>query len=208
MDTELVWYAAYGSNLDRARLGVYLSGGRAPGARRGNPGARDGSPPREYALLRHWGTPLFGGESLTWGGGFALYDAGTTPATSSYMIGSLISWQQLADITAQEMHREPGSVELDRATLQVGRTQVIDPASPYGAVVGLGEHEGLPICTVTTPRPTEAVRREPTAAYLAVIMRGLTRDCGLDVQASAAYLASWDGIGGWSISQVEELVVA
>ena len=50
-----IWYAGYGSNLDVVRFGTYLQGGRAPGTRRDNPGARDTSAPLEEPVARRGG---------------------------------------------------------------------------------------------------------------------------------------------------------
>ncbi|CCH80358.1 hypothetical protein BN12_90013 [Nostocoides japonicum T1-X7] len=44
---DLVWYAAYGSNLSLERFHCYVAGGRPPGGRHTYPGCRDASPPRE-----------------------------------------------------------------------------------------------------------------------------------------------------------------
>ena len=70
-----LWYAAYGSNLARDRFEAYLFGGRPPGATRHYPGARDPRPPRDDRPLLVPGRLFFAGDSPTWGGGIAFYDA-------------------------------------------------------------------------------------------------------------------------------------
>ena len=44
--SDLIWYAAYGSNLDPARFDVYLYGGRPDGGSREYPGTRDATAAR------------------------------------------------------------------------------------------------------------------------------------------------------------------
>lgn len=71
---DLIWYAAYGSNLSAERLHLYLQGGTPAGGRLGVPGARDPSPPRERRAVELAGSVYFAWESPTWGGGIAFLD--------------------------------------------------------------------------------------------------------------------------------------
>ena len=70
----MIWYAAYGSNLDRERFHHYLQGGAAPGAQRVLSGARDTSPPVEERAVTFPGTMFFAWESPTWGGGISFVE--------------------------------------------------------------------------------------------------------------------------------------
>lgn len=83
-----VWYAAYGSNLDRDRFLTYLGGGRPPGATRTYPGARDRRPPANDRPLLLPGALFFAWESPTWGGGIAFYDAAVRRRSMPGPIGS------------------------------------------------------------------------------------------------------------------------
>src|SRR5690349_24775635 len=83
--SDLIWYAAYGSNLDPARFDVYLYGGRPDGGSRDYPGTRDATAALETRPAVLPGDVVFGWESPTWGGGVAFYDAesaGEVPATA------------------------------------------------------------------------------------------------------------------------------
>ncbi|MEV7028327.1 histone deacetylase, partial [Kitasatospora sp. NPDC093558] len=70
---SLVWYAAYGSNLDAARMACYLAGGRPEGAVRDFPGCRDRRPARRDAATVLPGTLYFATHSPVWGGGRGFY---------------------------------------------------------------------------------------------------------------------------------------
>ena len=104
---DLLWYAAYGSNLDPARFDVYLYGGRPPGGSRDYPGTRDADAALETRATELPGEVVFGWDSPTWGGGVAFFDAeesGTVPATAY-----LLTARQFSDVVDQEMWRSPGS---------------------------------------------------------------------------------------------------
>ena len=66
--SDLLWYAAYGSNLDPARFDCYLRGGCPPGATRTYPGTRDAAAAQEPRATRIPGQVVFGWDSPTWGG--------------------------------------------------------------------------------------------------------------------------------------------
>ena len=104
-----LWYAAYGSNLARDRLEAYLSAAGRPAPPRHYPGARDASPPSDDRPLLLPGH-LFAGESPTWGGGIAFYDADARGTV--YARAYRITAEQFSDLAAQEMRRDPGA-ELD-----------------------------------------------------------------------------------------------
>src|SRR5689334_10989150 len=104
---DLVWYAAYGSNLDPDRFGCYLRGGRPPGATRDYPGTRDRSPAREVRAAELPGRLVFAWDSPTWGGGIAFYDP--DGVDSVLAAAYLLTRRQFADVLEQEMWREPGA---------------------------------------------------------------------------------------------------
>lgn len=121
-----LWYAGYGSNIDEDRFTCYLTGGRPPGARRENPGARDPSPPQAQRPVVLPGQMFFGWESATWGGGVAFLDARAegTALARAY----LITGEQFADVAAQEMHRTPGDPDL--APLELAQSWRTAPTPP------------------------------------------------------------------------------
>ncbi|QNG35223.1 histone deacetylase [Geodermatophilaceae bacterium NBWT11] len=190
-----VWYAAYGSNTLASRFDCYLRGGRPAGGARTYPGCRDTAPPRASTALRVPGRLVFGGTSTVWGGGMAFLDdvaPGTAPARAW-----LVTAGQFADVAAQEMHAEPGTVALD--AVPVGRHH-LGPGR-YETVVRLGDRDGVPVLTLTCPEPPPPA--PPSAAYLRVLAAGLV-EAGWPAAAVVDHLAV---ASTWARADVAALLV-
>ncbi|GHF37602.1 hypothetical protein FHX82_006368 [Amycolatopsis bartoniae] len=200
----LVWYVSYGSNMNAARFGCYLSGGMPDGGRLAFPGCRNPEWP-----LRSLGCELPGGiyfatESLTWGGGRAFYDPALpgTAAARAY----LITAGQFSDVVAQEMYREPGA-DLDlTAALATGRA-TLGPGR-YETLVCAGELDGHPLLTFTAPWEwTDVELLAPSAPYLRMLASGLCEAHGWDRARAAAYLAARPGAAGtWTAEGILAVV--
>jgi hypothetical protein len=218
---RLAWYVAYGSNLDRTRLGCYLAGGRAAGAARSHPGCRDRRAPTAERAVTMPGTVYFAWESPTWTGGIAFYDpgpgcAGGAGSAEAQGQAYLLTAGQVADLLTQEMHREPAAVaqpgldpDLDLDAVLAGETLVLGPGR-YERVQPLPPIEGLPALTFTAPWGCGDVPlTAPAPGYLRVLGRGLAATRGWPPARSAAYLASRPGAAGaWSAAEVEEVLAA
>ena len=186
-----VWYVSYGSNMSRGRLLCYLQGGRPSGATQAQPGARDPRPPVADTPAHLPGRVYFAGNSLTWGGGIAFYDhdrPGPTPARAYR-----ITIGQFADITAQEMGREPVAGSEVEELLAAGApagSYMIGPGR-YETLLNVGEREGLPMLTFTSPDGFDGVTHAaPSSAYLAMLARGLREGHGWADEQIAGYLDS------------------
>ena len=183
---ELVWYAAFGSNLLPSRLGAYLGGGRPAGSRRTYSGGRDTAPPRESRTVTLPGHLHFGGLSTVWGGGLAFYDPARRDRCT--VRAYLITFGQFSDLVAQEARRSVGT---DLVLASDGHTyhglSVI-----YDAVVPIGELDGRPMLTLTTT----AVHQEnaPSAEYVTVILAGLADGFGLTDAERVDYLLAAGGV--------------
>lgn len=204
--SDLVWYAAYGSNMHFDRLAYYLDGGSPPNAARTYPGCRDRARPLRTAPVYLPGELVFALESRAWTGGLGLYVSeaeGWTPARAY-----LMSVAQFSDVAAQEMYRETGS-DLDvtravaegRATLGPGR---------YETLVCLGELHEHPVLTFTSAEPPcEAELNSPAPAYLRHLASGLAEAHGWDVRRIAAYLAGRPGAAGnWDAETIAGLIAS
>lgn len=201
--TELIWYAAYGTNLDRNRLGCYLEGGTPPGGSRATPGARDPRPPRADRAVHLPGSVYFAWDSLTWGGGVAFLDPSADAASPGRAY--LLTHEQFSDVVAQEMHRTPG-VDLDLAVLGGHRSWAFGDGR-YETLHVVDEIDGAPVVTFTAPETAPLDYRAPSAAYLSVMGRGLM--AGHDWQPSrvATYLLGCRGIGSqWTVEDVTALL--
>lgn len=185
-----VWYVSYGSNMSAARLVCYLQGGVPPGGSRANPGARDRTLPERTIPVDLPGTVYFAGESPQWGGGVAFYDH-DVPGPSLAR-GYLVTAEQLADIAAQEMYREPRDchpvVDLVGVPLDGGRHE-LGPGR-YETLLEVGRHDDLPLLTFTSPHGLDQVEHtRPSEAYLSMVATGLRESRGWDDARATAYLA-------------------
>lgn len=197
---ELVWYVSYGSNMNAARFGCYLTGGTPDGALRGFPGCRDRRPPREARGHELPGGIYFATESQVWGGGRAFYDP-ALPGTASAR-AYLITVGQFSDVAAQEMYREPGE-DLDLAeVLATGRVR-LGPGR-YETLLHTGDLDGHPVLTFTAPWSAGDVDPiAPSANYLRMLASGLCAAHGWDLARAAAYLAGSPGAAGaWTVEDI------
>jgi hypothetical protein len=142
--SDLVWYAAYGSNLSRERFSCYLQGGTPTGAARTYTGCRDPAPARGTGALGLRGRLTFGGESTVWGGGLAFLD----PAAQGEVVARsyLVTTEQLDEV-----------FELERR---------------YDVRLRVGERNGIPVVAFTSTARHEVAA--PSAAYLRTLLHGLT----------------------------------
>ncbi|GAA4832660.1 histone deacetylase [Kitasatospora terrestris] len=205
-DEGMVWYAAYGSNMDARRLAAYIAGGRPPGGSRSYPGCRDRRLPDRAVPLLLPGLLYFALESRVWTGGLGFYDPaqpGEMPARAY-----LVTPQQLADIAAQEMHRAPGA----DLPLNPALTRGTDRLGPgrYETLVCPGMLDGLPVYTLTAPWGlADADLNPPSAGYLANFAAGLADAHGWRLDRSAVYLATRPGAAGhWTAGSVMEALRA
>jgi hypothetical protein len=181
---------SYGSNMHADRLAVYLSGGTPPGGDRSFPGARDPRLPRRDVAVWLPGGIYFATQSPVWHGGRAFYDP-TLPGKAAAR-GWLITESQFADISAQEMYREPGA-DLDlTGVLASGRDQIGE--GRYETLLHAGDVEGYPLLTFTAPwRAADVALVAPSLPYLRMLAGGLIAAHGWNVRQAAEYLAGLTG---------------
>ncbi len=191
MTAGQVWYVSYGSNMAAARLACYLEGGSPYGGSRANPGARDATPPERSVAVDLPGTTYFAGDSPQWGGGVAFYDHDEPgwAAARAY----LVTAGQLADIAAQEMYRIPVDGDpLEEVVLSPfdGGRHTWGPGR-YETLVAVGERDGFPLLTFTSPHGAAAAERSrPAPAYLETMAIGLRESRDWDEEQISAYLDS------------------
>ena len=202
--TELVWYAAYGSNCSPARFRAYLEGGTPPGATHVHRGARDPSPPVADGPLVFPSAVCFRGHAKNWGGAPAFLEHAETRAGA---LGRryLVTLEQFEDVLAQENRLDaPLPVDPHRAA---GDRQVVTER-PYGQVVTLEPVDGHPVLTFTSPEPPEARDpAAPSASYLGTIVRGLAGAHPLTHDEIASHLLRASGVAdGWDHASILDLL--
>jgi len=193
--TPLVWYVAYGSNLDTARLRCYLEGGVAPGRTEPNPGARDRTAPRASRATTLPHPVRFVGRAPAWGGGgYAVLEHGTVDPPPTLGRAWLLTVAQLADVLDQECGRPSGTTgTIDVGAVAAAGAHVLGEGA-YDRLVGLGPIDDVAALTFTSPvDPADRPAARPSPAYLATMAAGLRAAHGLDDAAIARYLASVPG---------------
>jgi hypothetical protein len=188
--SDLVWYVAYGSNLDRDRLLTYLHGDRHRGPSSTHDGARDPRPPQADAPHELPFDVFFAGRSTRWAGAVAYCHHGDPAPGPTMGRRWLLTRSQLEDLVRQEnRHRDPVTIDLDGCR-RAGHLDVL--GGRYGRVVWLGQVDGVPAVTATCAQP--AGPDAPAGIeYLRIIARGLAESWGLDPSAAARYLSARRG---------------
>lgn len=194
-----VWYAAYGSNLDRSRFECYVAGGRPSGATRTYPGCRDTSPPSSEAPARIPNRLYFAGESTVWSGAVAFVEtAPSAPAGTETLVRLYrITWEQFVDVHAQD--NWSGTQSRGLPTLSVLRSQRVMTVGSgwYDTLVHLGDREEEPVITFTSCGPATIGDLAPPAdAYVETMAKGLSESHGLCASEIAAYVAAAPGAAG------------
>ena len=217
---DLVWYAAYGSNLHVPRLTAYLVGGTPTGSRRTYLGARDPSPPRAVTPVWLPGGLRFAGDSPVWGGGVAVLSAGpvasSTPgdrartgATVSRSggcglshAGSTATESRTGDVAAQAylLTREQVCDLIAQETRREAGA-VSELQTPLG---GTGWYDAL-VTGVLHGRPLVALAASdppapsaPGATYLTMLTHGLRASRTWSAEECADYVLRWPGAESWS----------
>jgi hypothetical protein len=194
-----VWYLAYGSNMNAARLGCYISGGRPRGARRTYLGCRDQSPPVRDVGIRVTGGLTFAGSSTVWGGGIAFFDprADGELAARAY----LLTFGQLSDVVAQETRRPVG----DDLALGSGvdRRWAL-PSAAYETLLYVDDWDGLPMFTITSLQNLDPT--PPSAPYVRTMLDGLGEAFDWTVDERVHYLLRAPGVmPAWTAGRLAEL---
>jgi hypothetical protein len=200
---NLVWYVAYGSNLNLERFTAYLQGGRPFGATRHYPGSRNSQRPERVIPLMIPGGLRFVGVSPVWGGGVAIYDAsaGGEVAARAYLIRA----EQFADVLAQERGLEPG-LHIDLAPVHETGVHSLGTGQ-YETLAHLGSHDDYSMLTFTSADVEMHPLNAPSARYLRTIAIGLREAHGWTDVAIGRYLAKCPGAAGaWSPESIEGLV--
>ncbi|HET6985885.1 MAG TPA: histone deacetylase, partial [Kribbella sp.] len=121
----------------------------------------------------------------------------------------LLTPDQLGDVAAQEMRREPGGeFARDLAGLlpDVDAVHTMGPGR-YETVVRLGERDGLPMFTVTHDPAADLEPAAPTAPYLRWIATGLFEAHGWNTEQVVDYLDKAPGVRkGWTPDALAEVL--
>lgn len=196
-----VWYASYGSNLNRARFLSYVEGGKVEGSHTTHEGCRDNKLPLDDMPIRFSGRMHFAASSGRWdGGGVAFMDNDT----AGHALGRayLISMQQFDDVVAQENGKKPGDISVDTKKVFNDGMDEVSTYALYGTMVHIGDYENAPVFTFTgrfsaqealesgSPgsKSTASATNQPSNNYIRMIGSGLEETFGMSVDEQADYI--------------------
>ena len=188
--SQPVWYVAYGSNLLAARFDAYLQGcdDDTPwGPHRGatDPGPATGD---RRVVVPH--PVFFGGHSRRWDGGCCFCPEEPLPADLLPVVGRAwrITWDQMADVVAQENGRPTDEAFLPTEPPAPGRAVRVFDAI-IDLLIGMDPIDGEPACTLgsTAPPPPGP----PSASYRAVLAAGMI-EMGMATDEAERHLLDLD----------------
>lgn len=213
---DLVWYAAYGSNLAFERFMAYIQGGTPEGSTRHHRGCSDPTPPREDRPCRIPHRLYFARQARSWGGGgvaFVRPEPEPEPEHAALGRRYLVTRAQLVEILEQENGVERGafSGEVPEELLGDGEPgqRVALPEGWYDLLLCVGrapaggpEAPEVPVWTFTGSRDLSGEGRAPSAAYLGTIGVGLLESYwGVEAELEA-------GPHRLSLEELEESLLA
>ncbi|MFP4014606.1 MAG: hypothetical protein ACLFVQ_11000 [Chitinispirillaceae bacterium] len=208
---NLIWYASYGSNLQKERFLCYIEGGRARGASFSHPGCLDKSHPVKDSAVAIHHQMYFAMHIEGWqnrGVAFIKKEEDRTVLTWGRMY--LITREQFLQVLMQENGYDPscGSLHVDLdAVCENGSVQV--PELLYGHIICIGSKDSYPVVTFTAGWDDSSVRYEPPGEnYLRVIAEGIRETYHISYEEIARYLAGLPGIQGNIGQESLERVIA
>lgn len=181
---DMLWYAVYGSKVNRDHFLEYIRGGTSAFTGQSLPGCRNKQDPiRDYALgINH--ELYFARNSVPWGGAMAFVlpqESRTKTLGRAY----LITAEQFVDIACQQNGRRPGDPDfvLNYTFSESNKESYFnfaDPSRPtgqgkqwYGRILRVGERESWPVFTVTSEWSGYGDPNAPGRSYLNTIVRGI-----------------------------------
>ena len=197
-----IWYASYGSNLNRDRFMCYIEGGRPHGSTHQNSGARDRTPPTDNGTVTLPYDLYFAGYSNGWNGAPAFIRKSNDKRT--YFRMYRISDDQFNDVVLQENGKPVDGVRFVPAFEELlAIPEFILPGNPlYGKLLHVGDDGGSPILTFSTALDLPIA--PPSAAYIKVIASGLKETYPhMSNSDICEYLSQCDGIRDGGISGFE-----
>ncbi|MBU9713132.1 hypothetical protein [Evansella tamaricis] len=202
-----VWYASYGSNMNKQRFLCYIQGGTPKGSDKAETGCRDHSlPVDEKAYVMNY-QMVFAKKSKRWQDqGVAFIGLKKDEDIRTYSNMYLITEEQFIDVVSQENHGIEDLILNLGEVRQLGSKVFRD--SWYGNIVYLGEDAGYPIFTFTHPEELEYVEiRKPSPAYLKTIINGLKNDLDLSDGEIFTYISKLPGIKqNMTIDEIETII--
>ncbi|WP_148361244.1 hypothetical protein [Bacillus timonensis] len=170
---QYVWYASYGSNINRDRFLCYIKGGRPKGSTETELGCTDPSSPIDEGVFTIPYQLYFAKEAGRWGSkGVAFINGTKSETATTYSKKYLITSEQFLDVLQQE--NSGIQFEIDLNKVKESGSLVFREKAWYGKILFLGDDGGHPIYTFTAPWDLDDVAiNKPSQEYLQTIITGL-----------------------------------
>lgn len=205
MNTDLVWYVAYGSNLSQDRFHCYITGGMPEGSDKMFEGCRDTTLPREIKSEILDRELYFAENSQSWQGmGVSFISKESSPTAKTYAVKYLITREQLEDLAKQETSTQRTIVLDFERTIEEGFT--IFRQAWYGKLLFLGLDDDVPVFTLTSETDRQNITR-PSDEYIRTIARGLEHQHALSTAEIALYLEGKAGVVPLQAHEIYAIIV-
>ncbi|MCB0826441.1 MAG: hypothetical protein KDC26_09645 [Armatimonadetes bacterium] len=192
--TQHIWYATYGSNLNEDRLMCYIKGGAPTPNHEPHPGCRVQKIPSANSWSHIPYELYFSGVSQSWGGAPAYISPEVVNLSQTEVRLYRLEQSQFEDVFAQENGLQQGDIWLnDDLTEIIG----MHPAAKYSKLIRLGDYNGEPAMTFTSPDRLEP--GVPSALYLSMFVEGF-RQGGWYERDIKEYLLSLPGVDEETVS--------
>ncbi len=169
---QYVWYASYGSNINRERFLCYIKGGRPKGSTETEVGCKDPSSPIDEGIFTIPYPLYFAKEARRWDSkGVAFIDGSPNERAATYSKKYLITSEQFKDVLKQENNAM--KIDIDLQEVKESGSMIFREKAWYGRILYLGDDD-YPIFTFTAPWDIDTVAfNKPSSEYLDTIISGL-----------------------------------
>lgn len=173
IDQTKIWYASYGSNLQKDRFYCYIRGGKPKGRTDVYKGCRNKTIPEKDEELYIASRLYFARKSPGWNGSGVGFISNTFDEKNQ-TIGRmyLITKEQFEDVVKQETKSDE-KIEIDFTKAIENGSHIFKDPSWYGNLIYLGEKEGHPIFTFTSKTDFLKQINTPNKEYLKIIIEGI-----------------------------------
>lgn len=170
---KYVWYASYGSNINKDRFICYIKGGKPEGSAKVETGCKNPDLPVDESTFEIHYPLYFAKEAERWEfKGVAFIGLNRDPNNSTLSKMYLITEEQFLDIVKQENNGVEFDIDLNE--VKTTGSKIFRENSWYGNILYLGESKEYPIFSFTSPWDMEDVEnKKPAHAYLKTIIIGL-----------------------------------
>ena len=202
---KMLWYAAYGSAVNRDRFLDFIRGGRSQFDGATYPGCRNGQEPVRDCAIAISREMYFAKMSTGWGGAVAFLRPEIS-TTRTLGRAYLVTAEQFADVACQLNGHHPGDPDMrfdyDYAARNTeAHFSAADPSRPagpvpkwYGRILRIGARESRPIFAITGEWQGYGDVNAPGRAYVRCTGDGIRQLGRISDRALAEYFISKAGI--------------